>query len=297
MGEMRSTDGSADGTAVPVVTRATGEGAGSITYDVRGDLSCGVPLLLFGAPMDASGFRQLAGHFPDRPVVTFDPRGAGRNSSGTGDITTDQHADDIHRVIDALGVGPVDAFGSSGGAVNLLALAATHPEDLRIVVAHEPPSAPLLPDGDRVLAVVNDMKRTYDESGDGAATAKFVRFVMFEGQVPADYLTGPAPDPAAFGMSALDDGSRTNPLFRNMPAIIAYRPDVQRLRAFGGRLVLAAGVGSGRTFAARAANAIAEQIGQPLAQFPSHHAGFVDQPGFPGDPAGFAQRLREILTH
>jgi pimeloyl-ACP methyl ester carboxylesterase len=46
---------------------------------------------------------------------------------------------DLHRIVQAIGGGPVDLFASSGGAVNALALVAKHPYDVRILVAHEPP--------------------------------------------------------------------------------------------------------------------------------------------------------------
>ena len=55
-----------------------------ITYDVRtADVrSTGAStepiLLIIGSPMGADGFVTLAGHFTDRTVVTYDPRGAGR---------------------------------------------------------------------------------------------------------------------------------------------------------------------------------------------------------------------------
>ena len=39
--------------------------------------------MIIGSPMDATGFGTLAGHFTDRPVVTYDPRGAGRNPTDT----------------------------------------------------------------------------------------------------------------------------------------------------------------------------------------------------------------------
>ena len=113
-----------------VQTFTVGEGDDLITYDVRGDLASGRPLFMFGSPMEASGFGTLAGCFTDRPVVTYDPRGTARNPTGTTEITPEQHAEDLHRVIEALGVGAVDCFGTSGGAVNLLALAAAHPEDI-----------------------------------------------------------------------------------------------------------------------------------------------------------------------
>jgi pimeloyl-ACP methyl ester carboxylesterase len=55
---------------------------------------------------------------------TYDPRGAGRSPRTDGALATavDEHADDPHRLISAVGEGPADIFASSGGAVNALAL-------------------------------------------------------------------------------------------------------------------------------------------------------------------------------
>src|SRR5574340_1032475 len=98
-------------------------------YDVRSNDASNQPaLLLIGSPMGAEGFVSQTGHFTDRTVVTYDPRGAGRSKRTDGALrsTTEEHADDLHRLIAALGAGPVDIFGSSGGAVNALALVARH---------------------------------------------------------------------------------------------------------------------------------------------------------------------------
>ena len=209
-------------------THVVGEGADAITYDVRGDLASATPerpvLMLIGSPMDASGFGTLAGHFTDRPVVTYDPRGAGRNPTDTTPMTPEQHAADLHRVIQALGAGPVDLFATSGGAVNALRLVETHPDDVRRLVAHEPPTAALLSDRDRLLAACEDIVTTYRKAGHGPAMAKFIALVMYDGELPADYLDRPAPDPAMFGMSAEDNGSRDDPLMRNFPACQLYSP-------------------------------------------------------------------------
>jgi pimeloyl-ACP methyl ester carboxylesterase len=281
-----------------IVTR-TGEGDDAITYDVHGDLTTATAerpaLFLFGAPMDATGFQLLAAHFDDRPVVTYDPRGAGRNPADTVDITVQRHVEDLHRVITALGVGAVDAFGTSGGGVNLLALLAEHPEDIRTAIVHEPATAALLPDRDAVLAVVGDLKRTYAAQGMGPALAKFIAFVMFDGIVTDDYLNGPDPDPAMFGLPTSDDGRRTDPLFRNMPAIISYLPEVAALQGLRDRLVIAVGAESGDTMAARGARSVAAALGREASVFPSNHGGFTEQPGHPSDPDGFAARLREVL--
>ena len=49
-------------------------------YDIRADDASTEPvLLIIGSPMGAAGFLTLAGHFIDRTVVTYDPRGAGRS--------------------------------------------------------------------------------------------------------------------------------------------------------------------------------------------------------------------------
>ena len=281
-------------------THTLGTGASAVTYDVHGDLADATPecpaLLMIGCPMDASGFVSLRSHFTDRPVVTYDPRGAGRNPTDTTPIEPDQHADDVHRVIQAVGGGPVDLFASSGGAMNALALVAAHPEDVRRVVAHEPPTAALLPDRDAVLAVCRDLRETYESQGSGPAMAKFIAFVMVEGPVSETYLDQPAPDPQMFGMSAEDDGSRTDPLMRNIPAGNAYRPDLEALAALGDRLVLAVGVESGQQMAARGARSVAEALGRPVTEFPSNHAGFLGgEFGQHGDPAAFAATLHAVL--
>jgi pimeloyl-ACP methyl ester carboxylesterase len=278
-------------------TFTVGEGDDLITYDVRGDLAAGTPLFMFASPMDASGFGSLASHFEDRPVVTYDPRGTGRNPTGTAEVTPEQHGADLHRVIEALGVGPVDAFGSSGGAVNLLALCAAHPSDVRTAVAHEPPIFNGLRDGDVLLAAIRDLKATYASSGNGPAMAKFIQLVMAQSEIPADYLDQPAPDPAMFGQSAEDDGSRDNPLMRNMPSCNVYEPDAEALSGLGDRLVIAVGVESGDGPAARGGRAVAARLGRPVADLPGDHGSFFDSSyGQPTGVAEVAARLRGLLA-
>lgn len=289
--------------AAPRSTRTltVGEGDRLITYDVHGELADATPerpvLLAFGSPMDAVGFQALAEQLVDRPVVTLDPRGAGRNPTSTEPLTPEQHAEDLHLVVQALGAGPVDVFASSGGAVNALAHATAYPDDVRRVVAHEPPVATLLPDREVLVRACEDLRQTYADQGHGSAMAKFIGLVMADGELDAGYLDQPAPDPAAFGMPAEDDGSRDDPLFRNLPASNVYEPDVEMLARLGERLVLAVGEDSGETFAARGARSVARALGQEAVVVPGDHGGFMGavygQPA--GKPAEFAAALREIL--
>ncbi len=270
-------------------------------YDVRSaDSSADPVLLIIGSPMSAAGFVTLAGHFADRTVVTYDPRGSGRSqrTDGTLETTPDEHADDLHRLIRALGTGPVDIFASSGGAVNALALAARHPEQVRTLVAHEPPAFRDLPDGEIVLAACVDMHETYQRSGFGPAMAKFIALVSQPGQIPADYLDRPAPDPAAFGLPAQDDGSRNDPLVgQNMISCSHYEHDFDALRAASTRVVVAVGEESRQMVAGRAAVAVAGRLGTAPVTFPGGHDGFLGgEYGSTGQPDAFAAALRTVLS-
>src|SRR2546421_4406553 len=184
-----------------------------IVYDVHGPLPTPDgrrPLFMIAQPMDASGFRTLASHFPDRTVITYDPRGLGRSirKDGRVDHAPTVQAGDVHAVIETLGVGPVEMFASSGGAVTALALVAAYPDDVTTLVAHEPPLIPVLPDAEaaeRARAAVRD---TYEAKGSHAGIAAFIAMTSSPSEFTGDYFTQPAPDPVQFGMPADDDGSR-----------------------------------------------------------------------------------------
>lgn len=269
----------------------------TLTYDVRGTLGDGVPLLLVGSPMAAAGFGTLAGFFSDRPVVTYDPRGSERSTRAVGgESTPDDHAGDLQRVVDAIGGGPVDVFASSGGAVNALAWVARHGQQVRTLVAHEPPLATVLPDRNAMTTAIEDLRRTYQRDGLGPAMARFIVLVSYDGELPEGFEYPPV-DPAQFGLPTADDGRRDDVLLaQNIRTCTAYAPDVDALRSAGTRIVLARGAASGRTMAARAADAMAEQLGAEAAPFPGDHGGFLGgEYGRHGEPEAFAARLREVL--
>ncbi len=272
----------------------------TLTYDVRKVDSAAPVLFVIGSPMGASGFGTLASHFPDRTVVTYDPRGVERSTKAdpTSQSTPDQHADDLHRIIDDLGVGSVDLFASSGGAVNALAFVAKHPEQVRTLVAHEPPLASLLPDRENAMAATQAIADTYQRSGFGPAMAQFIVAVGHKGPMTAEFAAQPAPDPAMFGMPAGDDGNRTDPLlFQNITTCTHYEPDFDALRSASTRIVLGVGAESEGEMAHRGGEAVAERLGTAPVTFPSGHGGFLgNEYGQPGDPDGFAAKLREVLA-
>ena len=272
-----------------------------LSYDVRSnDASTEPVLLLIGSPMGAAGFSSLVGHFTDRTVVTYDPRGAGRSkrTDGASQTAVEEQADDLHRLIDALDAGPVDIFASSGGAVNALALAAKHPGQIRTLVAHEPPAAQVLPDREAALAACDGIKETYLREGFGPGMAKFIALVSYEGPLPAGFADQPGPDPAMFGLPTVDDGSRDDALLcLNMPSCPAYRHDFDALQAAPCRIVIGVGADSSQNLAGRGGTAVAERLGTPPVTFPGGHDGFLGgEHGGMGKPDEFAVTLREVLS-
>jgi pimeloyl-ACP methyl ester carboxylesterase len=272
-----------------------------LTYDVRkADSGTAPVLVLIGSPMGAGGFGTLSGHFTDRTVVTYDPRGVERSEKAdpASPSTPEEHADDLHRLITELDAGPVDLFASSGGAVNALALVAKHPEQVRTLVAHEPPLASVLPDREGALAACRAIHDTYQRSGFGAGMAHFIAVVSHQGPMTAEFASQPGPDPAMFGMPTEDDGTRTDPLLgQNMITCTHYEPEFDALRAASTRIVMAAGAESEGVMASRGAFAVAERLGTEPVIFPSDHGGFLGgEYGQTGDPDGFAAKLRQVLT-
>jgi hypothetical protein len=67
-------------TAIVPTTETLEVPGARLSYDVRrNDESTDPILFLIAAPMAAAGFGTLAGHFTDRTVVTYDPRGSERS--------------------------------------------------------------------------------------------------------------------------------------------------------------------------------------------------------------------------
>lgn len=272
----------------------------TLHYDVTANDSSSLPVLfIFGSPMAAPGFVTLAGHFTDRTVVRYDPRSSERSKRTDGKLTTtpEEHAADLRRLIDAITSEPVDFFATSGGAVNALVLVEQHPDNLRTLVAHEPPISAVLPDAENAAAVSAAIHELYRKEGFGPAMAKFIEFVMYEGEVTADYAAKPGPDPAVFGLPTEDDGSRDDPLLgHNMGSSTTFNHDFDAVASAATRVVVGVGEESARIMPGRAALAVAEHLGVAPVNFPGGHDGFLGgEYGSTGKPDEFGARLREVL--
>ena len=277
---------------------------GKVYYEVRGS---GPLLLVVGQPMTSGPFAPVADLLAeDHTVVTYDPHGVGQ--SVTDDppdlVTPEIEADDLAQIIDAVGGGPADVFGSSGGAVAGLALVANHPDKVGTLIAHEPPVGELLPDAAQARAAVDGIEEAYRAYGSGAAWGKFISLVMHDGPIPDDGpppATWPPPgaEPPA-GAEPAEDAAPPEPsakqqaddetfFVRMLKPFTRYQPPIEALGS-GPRVVIAVGAASHREMARRSADALAERLGQTATPFPGDHGGFMS------DPAAFGATIREVLA-
>jgi len=261
----------------------------TIYYEVHG--SGPVLLMIPGGPADAGAFRRIAGYLEsDYTVVTYDPRGL---SHSTLDAPVNDErivqifADDAHRLLTATTKEPAFVFGSSGGAVIALELAARHPEQVRTVVSHEPPAPALQPDPARERAAMEEIVRTYRTAGIGPAMQKFM--------VQTRIRSGPPPPPPGEPTPEMREGMAQ--MTRNMDfwlghyflAISAYEPDFDALKAGSSRIVPGVGEESRGELANEGGLNLAKRLGTEAEVFPGAHGGFESH------AAEFAARLREVL--
>ena len=248
-------------------------------------------VLMVGSPMDSTGFAGLARALADRyTVVTYDPRGIGHSirEDATQDVTPEQQADDVHRLLSVLGGEPAHVFGSSGGAVVGLALVTAHPGQVRTLVAHEPPVIELLPDREQVRAQIQDIYDTYRAGGADKAMAKFMAHAGL-GEAPGQEAGAPRWEPSPEQLATMRAATQMF-LAHLLRPTTHYRPDVEALRAAPARIVVAAGATSKGQLAYRSAVTLADRLGTPAVEFPGDHAGFVVLPEQCG------QVLDQVLT-
>lgn len=250
-------------------------------YEVHGS---GPLLALVGHPMGAAGFAPLAallsGEFT---VVAHDPRGFARSAIDDPDQDADPEllADDLRRVIDAVGGGPAEVFASSGGAVTALALATRHAGHVATVVAHEPPLVRLLPDAGDMAVEMLDLYDTFVRHGADAAWERFAA-------VTGTSMSPGGGSPRRRAPAAVATSER---FFRHgLLPIALYDPDLEALSSAPARVVVAGGSSSTGELARRAAAALAGRLRTPLVEFPGGHTGFAS------DAAAFADVLRRTLS-
>ena len=257
-------------------------------YERRGT---GPLLLMIGSPMDSTGFAGLASALAGQyTVVTYDPRGIGSSSRQDAgqDVTPEQQADDVHRLLSVLGGAPAYVFGSSGGAVVGLALVTAHPGQVRTLVAHEPPVVELLPDSAQLRAQIQDIYDTYRADGADKAMAKFMTHAGL-GEASGQEADAPRWEPSPEQMARMRATTEVF-LAHLIRPTTRYQPDIEALRTAPTRIVVAAGATSKGQLANRSALALAGRLGTSVVEFPGDHGGFMAL------PEQFVRVLHQVLT-
>ncbi|GAA0258380.1 alpha/beta hydrolase [Actinomadura nitritigenes] len=285
-------------------TRTLDVPGASLHYEVRG--SGPVLLLICGGIYDAAGYSGLAGLLADRyTVVTYDRRGNSR-SPLTGPPERQEiavHADDASRLLGAVAGGPALVFGNSSGAQIALELAARHPEQVRAVVAHEPPLLGLLPDADHWESVIAEVERAYRDGGVGPAMGVFGAAMGMSGGDEAEAEsageagsagaaaeTSEAPSPEMLEMFARFEKNTDFFAGYEVPGFGRHALDVGRLRESPVRITVAVGAASAGEPPHRAGLALAELLGRPAETYPGDHGGFG------AEAPAFAARLAETFS-
>jgi pimeloyl-ACP methyl ester carboxylesterase len=252
----------------------------SLSYMIQGS----GPLLLMIAGGGGAGesFRDVARHLADfYTVVTYDRRGIAGSSLDNPDepVSLAMQSEDAHHLLEHLLTEPAFVFGSSAGALIGLDLVARYPEQVRTLVAHEPPARYLLPDPEPAHECLLGV-----DQREGAFSA----LRQFATQIGVSYqdLEPGVEIPKFTPQSSAD----TEAFFKyTFPAVQRYRLDIPALLAVSMRIVIAGGSAAREYLGYRSAIAVAQQIGTAIVEFPSHHAGYISH------PRAFAERLHAVL--
>ena len=238
-------------------------------------------LIIPGGPQDAGVFAELSQRLADRyTVVAYDPRG---NSRTTFDgevmpLLMDQQADDAAALIEVLGNGPAYVFGTSGGAQIGLNLAARHPNLVKALVAHEPPSMMLMDDPSEAVAADKALYDTYVKDGVDAAMGMFFSMNgLDEGNEPAEAPPEFEMPPEEAETFARVSGNFEYWLAHGMLPLSLYVPDVATLKAGSPKIVVAIGEASAGQPIEEMSLALTNKLGIAPTKFPGDHMGFGPQ--------------------
>jgi pimeloyl-ACP methyl ester carboxylesterase len=275
--------------SVPTKTQQLKVPGASIYYEVRG--SGPVLLMIPGGPADAGAFRNIAGYLASNyTVVTYDPRGLS-HSPLEGELRDDRvveiFADDAHRLLSATAKEPAFVFASSGGATISLELATRHPDQVRTLVAHEPPSPILQPNPARAKTEMDEIVQTYRSGGIGPTMQKFMAHTRIRQAPPPPPQGEPTPEMRE-GMAQMQ--RNMDFWFRHyFQAIAEYEPDFEALKSGTTRIVPGVGAESRGELAHDGGLGLAKRLGTEAVVFPGAHGGFDT------DAPEFAVKLREVL--
>jgi pimeloyl-ACP methyl ester carboxylesterase len=257
-------------------------------------------LMIPGGGGDGGVFSQVADMLADEyTVLTYDRRGNSRSRlhGSPSKLSMQQQSADVVAILDANGIDRASVFGSSGGAIISLDLAARHDDRLDVVVPHEPPLPRLLPDPSPYLEMFDKLDVIAEREGGDEAYNQFVKLHAELHGLPVDAADRrdriDKSNPEIVARFERLEGNWAFFTETEMRSFIDYLPDLEGLAKSDAQLVLAGGADSRdihRHYAYEAAKTVAERLGVEFVEFPGGHISYVEV------PQDFATALRELLA-
>jgi len=225
----------------------------------------------------------------DCTVVTYDRRGLSRSvvSDPAAPVTIGDHADDVARLLTALADGPALMLGLSMGALIGLHVAATRPELLDTLIAHEPVAPWLLSPAEQAAhrAQLTDVQEAHARAGLAAALPGMVAGLGID---PATEEREPDLTPQPMNAQRVRNFDWF--IGREFTSVVTDDLDLDALCASKTRIVPGQGrATASRVFTHRCAGALATLLGAGAAFFPGGHNGNLTH------PRAFAVRVHEVL--
>jgi pimeloyl-ACP methyl ester carboxylesterase len=257
----------------------------TLYYKTRG--SGPVVLVIQGGAADADGSDALATHLEgDFTIVSYDRRGLSRSALKPGAPPADvrRHTEDASIILATITSEPAFVFGVSIGALIGLDLVTTHPNQIRTLVAHEPPLKQLLPSDEleRALHEQEEVEVAFRNEGVRAAMMKFLQFSGVDfGDKEAD---APAPQISPYMADNLQFF-----LANDAPAVRQYQIDPLLLEKVKSKVIPSAGLTSSANWPNHCAARLAELLHVELRHFPGGHNAYGSR------PRGVADELRILL--
>jgi pimeloyl-ACP methyl ester carboxylesterase len=241
-------------------------------------------LLISGGGGDAGNYASVADSLADEDtVLTYDRRGNSRSRlrSDPTKLRVEQQSADALAVLEHNRMRSAAVFGSSGGAVIGLDLAARSPHAVELLVAHEPPVIGVLDDSERWFSFFDELDRLLQQEGVGPALTKFMSSVgRADNEVRSPEL-----------MQRLAGNWAYFARYEMRP-VAEFVPDLEALRASEVPLVFGGGHDSRPYYYCRAGEVLAARLGVDFVEFPGHHMAYLD------DAQAFAAILRQtLMTH
>jgi pimeloyl-ACP methyl ester carboxylesterase len=248
--------------SVPIIKKKIISEDAEIYCERRGD---GPLLLLIHGAMEDAGFYSSAADILARKfaAVSYDRRCSSRSSGNRNiDMTVAQQARDATSIIKAMGFDKAIIVGRSGGAIIGLELAATRPELIDFLIAHEPAVIELLPEPEaqRWRTFVDGIYSKSQREGWQAAQTEFMASLI---NVPDK----PYPPDLNERLSGNVDF-----FFKHeFKTFYKYQPNIESIRNHNVKMVTATGRDSDDAYYVQTAKTLAAKLGCENVEFPGHH--------------------------